>query len=63
MINTIDARSLIAGLTPKGYKRLKELKHEWKTWLRRNGFAVAIATITALAAIGSIIVDATCNRG
>ena len=58
-----EAAVPVRSLTPKGYKRLKELQRPWWIWFKRNGFAVAIATITAVAAIGSIVVDATCNQG
>ena len=53
----------IRGITTDGMQRLRELQSPGWTWLKRNGFAVAIAMITAGAALGSIIVDATCNRG
>ena len=43
-----DTAGPIRGLTPKGYKRLKELQHKWKTWFCKNWFPVAVAFTTAV---------------
>ena len=51
------------GLTPKGAKRLRELQAPKWTWFKSNWFPTLVAGITAIAAVGSIVVDATCNRG
>ena len=51
------------GITPKGAKRLRELQVPRWTWFKSNWFPTLVAAITAIAAVGSIIVDATCNRG
>ena len=53
----------IRGITPDGLQRLKELKAPRWTWFKSNWFPTLVAGITAIAAVGSIVVDATCNRG
>ena len=55
-----DGRKLIGaalGITPKGFRRLQELKHPRRTWLKANWFGVAVASITAGLALASILVD------
>ena len=58
-----DSKDIVRGLTPKGYKRLRELQAPKWTWFKSNWFPTSVAAITAIAAVGSIVVDATCNRG
>ena len=57
------SNSSVSGITPKGLKRLRELKAPRWTWFKTNWFPTLVAAITAIAAVGSIVVDATCNRG
>ena len=50
------------GITPKGINRLRELQCPVGTWFRANWFGVAVAAISALIGIASIIV-AIANSG
>ena len=45
------------GLTPKGIKRLRELKHPALTWAGANWFPVVVALITASIGVASIVVN------
>ena len=40
------------GITPKGYRRLQELQHPFRTWVKANAFAVTVAAIMASIGIG-----------
>ena len=51
------------GITPKGAKRFRELQAPLWTWFKENWFPAIVAGITASIGVGSIVVDATCNRG
>ena len=42
------------GITPKGLKRLRHLRHPRRTWVRKNWFPVVVAVITAFIGLGSI---------
>ena len=53
----------VRGLTPKGAKRLRELQAPRWTWFKTNWFPAIVAGITGSIGVGSIVVDATCNRG
>ena len=55
--NPVDSSNYVRGLTPKGLKRLRELKAPRWTWVKENWFPVAVATITAFIGLGSIGVD------
>ena len=57
------ASGAVRGLTPKGFKRLRELQAPRWAWFKENWFPVVVASITASIGVGSIIVDVTCNRG
>ena len=50
------------GITPKGISRLRELQSSVCAWIRSNWFGVAVAAISALIGIASIIV-AIANSG
>ena len=45
------------GLTPKGLRRLRELRHPVLTWVGANWFGVVVAGITASIGVASIIVN------
>ena len=45
------------GLTPKGLKRLRELRHPVRTWAEANWFPVVVAVITASIGVASILVN------
>ncbi len=53
----IDAR----GITPKGYRRLQELRHPIRSWVGANWFAVAVAAITAIIGISSVVTNLVVN--
>ena len=53
--NILSARAM--GVTPRGHRRLQELRHPVGTWIAENWFALAVAVTTALVGIGSIVVD------
>lgn len=45
------------GITPRGHRRLQELRHPVGTWISKNWFALVVAVTTALVGTGSIVVD------
>ena len=47
------------GITPKGMDRLRDLQSPVCAWIRSNWFGVAVAAISALIGIASIIVAIT----
>ncbi len=49
------------GITPKGYRRLRELQHPIRTWVGVNWFAVTVAVITATIGIASMVVNLIIN--
>ena len=46
-------------ITPKGQRRLQELRHPIGTWIGANWFAVFVAFVTAVIGIASIVSDWT----
>ena len=53
----VQAQGFTRGITPKGFRRLQELKHPFWTWFKANWFAVMVASITAGLALASVLVD------
>ena len=45
------ANGFARGLTPKGFRRLQELKHPARTWLKANRFGVAVASFAAFSTL------------
>ena len=45
------------GITPKGYRRLQELQHPFRTWVKANAFAVTVAAIMASIGIGTMVTN------
>ena len=56
-----EVHATSAGLTPKGLRRLRELQHPWRTWVKKNWFPVAVAAITAFIGLLSVGVDLYLN--
>ena len=60
--NTGKELSLYArGITPKGYRRLQELRHPVRTWIRANWFGVLVLCATVLIGVGSMAVSLIVN--
>ena len=53
----------VRGLTPKGFRRLRELQAPRRVWFEDNWFPVVVAAITAMIGVGSIVVNLIVNRG
>ena len=56
-VNGNVATSFISGLTPKGIRRLEEIKHPRRTWLKANWFPMVVAIVTTAVGIASIVSD------
>ena len=51
----MGAEGAARGVTPKGERRLYELEHPHRAWIKANWFPVAIATITAVIGIANVV--------
>ncbi len=49
--------SFISGLTPKGIRRLEEIKYPLRTWLKVNWFPMVVAVLATTVGIASIVSD------
>ena len=49
--------SSISGLTPKGVRRLEEIKYPRRTWLKANWFPMVVAIVATTVGIASIVSD------
>ena len=49
------------GITPKGYRRLRELQAPKWTWFKGNWFPVIVAGITAVIGLGAIATELYLN--
>ena len=49
------------GITPKGYRRLRELQHPIRTWIRANWFGVLVLGVTASISVASMVVNLIVN--
>ena len=53
----------VRGLTPKGFRRLRELQAPRRVWFEENWFPVVVAGIAALIGTVSIVVNLIVNLG
>ena len=56
-ISRTRAITLIRGITPKGVRRLHEIQHPVRTWLKVNWFPMVVAVLATTVGIASIVSD------
>ena len=49
--------NLVRGITPKGLRRLQEIQHPVRTWLKANWFPMVVAVLATGVGIASIVSD------
>ena len=57
MVSKTREITLIRGITPKGVRRLQEIRHPIRTWLKGNWFPMVVAVLATTVGIASIISD------